>query len=115
VGLARGLPGQVGGNSWPFGALGHRLQLVAEGVQTARYPLPLRVGLVGQFAAGLTKQVAGLVTGLGDHGLGLVFRDIGDVLAGIRRTVSNGSGLIFGDINRAGRVGRLAAWTGYDA
>jgi hypothetical protein len=45
----------------------------------------------------------------------LVFRDIGDVLAGIRRTVSNGSGLIFGDINRAGRVGRLAAWTGYDA
>ena len=112
MGLARSLPGQIGGNSWPFGALGHRLQLVAEGVQTARYPLPLRVGLVGQFAARLAKQVAGLVPGLGDHGLGLVFRDVGDVLAGIRRTVSNGSGLIFGDINRAGRVGGLAARTG---
>jgi hypothetical protein len=37
------------------------------------------------------------------------------VLAGIRRTVSNGSGLIFGDINRAGLVGRLAARTGRDA
>jgi hypothetical protein len=84
-------------------------------VQTARYALLLRVGLVGQFAARLAKQVAGLVTGLGDHGLGLVLRDIGDVLAGIRRTVSNRSGLIFGDINRAGRVGRLAAWTGSDA
>jgi hypothetical protein len=62
----------------------------------------------------LTKQVGGLATGLGDHGLGLVFRDTGDVLAGIRRTVSNGSGLIFGGINRAGRVGGLAARTGCD-
>jgi hypothetical protein len=83
-------------------------------VQTARYPLLLRVGLVGQFAARLTKQVGGLATGLGDHGLGLVLRDIGDVLAGIRRTVSNGSGLIFGGINRAGYIGGLAAWTGCD-
>ena len=83
--------------------------------QAARYPLLLRVGLVAQLAARLTKQVRGLATGFGDHGLGSVFGDIGDVLAGIRRTVPNGSGLIFGDINRAGRVGRLAAWTGYDA
>jgi hypothetical protein len=79
VGRARGLPGQIGGNSWPFGALGHRLQLIAEYVQPARYPPLLHVGLVGQLAARLTKQVAGLLPGFGDHGLGLVFRDTGDV------------------------------------
>ena len=115
MGLARGLPGQIGGNSRPFRALGHRLQFVAEYVQTARYALLLRVGLVGQLAARLMKQVRGLATGFGDHGLSLVFRDTGDVLAGIRRTVPNRSRLIFGDINPAGCIGGLAARTGYDA
>ena len=114
MGRARGLPGQIGGNSWPFGALGHRLQLIAECMQTARYPLLLRVGLVGQLAARLTKQVRGLATGLGDHGLSLVFRDTGDVLAGIRRTVSNRSRLIFGDLNRAGCIGGFAALPRWD-
>ncbi len=107
MGLARGLPGQIGGNSWLFGAPGHRLQLVAECMQTAGYALLLRVGLVGQFAARLTKQVRGLAAGLGDHGLGLVFGDIGDVLAGIRGTVPNCSGLLLRDVNRAGRIGGL--------
>ena len=113
--LAGGLPGQIGGNSWPFGALGHRLQLIAECMQTARDALLLRVGLVGQLAARLMKQVRGLATGFGDHGLSLVFRDTGDVLAGIRRTVSNRGRLIFGDINRAGCIGGLAARTGCDS
>jgi hypothetical protein len=115
VGLARGLPGQIGGNSWPFGALGHRLQLIAECMQTARDALLLRVGLVGQLAARLMKQVCGLATGFGDHGLSLVFRDTNDVLAGIRRTVSNRGRLIFGGINRAACIGGLAARTGCDS